>query len=246
MFSRECSITITLIALVACQSYRPPEKVSPRETLSSEQLELLRADSEVFAAVVHPLPEAGAAVDLYTRDSMRFDARPYGEPQLFRETAGGGRPYDAAKLFDRPDSAMMRRLTEARKRILAASGVHEGAGFFYPRCGGTLAPPPPPAPPGSTQTTSNRSARASGCPAVQETYLTVGIPVRGLSESLKKLNTRKGKPVDVSGDVWTVILDDHYAGPGGQSWFQHAWVLRRNPSTGQLAVAATILLAWAE
>ena len=241
MFPRQWYLSVALLGILACRS------LQPRGNLSPEQLALVRADSEVFAAVVHPQREAGGAATLYALDSVRFDARPYGEPQLFRESAGGGQGYDPGKLFDRPDSAMMSRLTENRRRILKMYGVPEGGAFFYPQCSGTLAPPPPPPAPGSPRPVgANRSGPRLGCPNVQETYLTVGVPVRGEPESLRKMNGPGGKRVDVSGDVWTVIVDEHYAGPSGQNWFQHAWVLRRNPSTGQLAVAATILLAWAE
>ena len=86
----------------------------------------------------------------------------------------------------------------------------------------------------------------TGCPAVIENYLTVGIPVRGelaLIQQIKRPNT---KPIDLSGEVWLAVVDKYYASPGGQNWFQSAYVLKRDPATRQLGVVTTILLSWAE
>jgi hypothetical protein len=240
MLRRTCWGIAVSVGVLACQTLRP------RSDLSPEQLALISADSEVFAAVVQPQLEAGARVYLYSRDSVRFDARPYGDSQEFRPSAGGGHEYDPGKLFDRPDWAMMILLTENRRKILKLHGVREGGAFSYPDCSGTLAPPPPPSTPGSPQPKVDPSGRRPGCPAAAEIYQTVGIPVRGFPEPLRKLNGSEGKPVDATGDVWTVIVDEHYAGPYGQNWFQRAWVLRRNPATGKLAVAGNIILAFLE
>jgi hypothetical protein len=35
-------------------------------------------------------------------------------------------------------------------------------------------------------------------------------------------------------------------GPGGQEWRQYAWLLRRDPQTGQLVLVEKFLLSWAE
>src|SRR3954470_7617102 len=129
------------VILFACRTL-------PRgEVLSPQDLALIRADSEVFAAVVHPQVEPGAKVQLFRYDSLRIDPRPYGDPQYFEETAGGSQGFDPSGLFTHPDSALMRRLVQSRSRILKSYGVPEGKGFYYPKCGGTLSPPPPPPPP---------------------------------------------------------------------------------------------------
>jgi hypothetical protein len=215
--------------------------------LSPQEAALIHADSEVFAAVVHPQIEPGAKVELYRYDSLHIDPRPYGAHQDFEEAAGGNQGFDPSGLFTRPDSAMMRRLAQHRSRILKSYGVAEGNGFDYPRCRGTLAPPPPPPPPGTPEPPKAIANRPwPGCPAVEQNYFTVGIPVRGEPESLRKFNTRAGLPTDVSGELWTVIVDTQYVAPGGQNRFQYAWVLRRNPATNQLALIEKILLAWEE
>jgi hypothetical protein len=51
---------------------------------------------------------------------------------------------------------------------------------------------------------------------------------------------------DLTGDLWTVVTNQHSVAPNGQTWFQHALVLRRDPATGQLRIAGTALLSWAE
>jgi hypothetical protein len=241
---RSAFILPGVVGLFACRTLQSGEILSPRE------LALIRADSEVFAAVVHPQVEVGAKVELYRYDSLRIDPRPYGAHQDFDEAAGGNQGFDPSGLFTRPDSATMRRLAQSRSRILKSYGVPEGMGFDYPRCGGTLAPPPPPPPsqPASTPQPAKAipSGPRRGCPAASENYLTVGIPVRGEPESLRKFNARAGLPTDVGGELWTVIVDEQYVGPSGQNRFQYAWLLRRNPATNQLALIEKILLSWAE
>lgn len=241
MPSRESAFGLILVAGLACQS------MPARESLSLEDAALTRADSEVFAAVIRPQLEPGVDSVLYGGASLRVDSRPYGEGVRFRDVAGGGTGLGSRELFQVPDSAMMRRLTANRKRILASNGLKEGSAFSYPKCGGTLAPPPPPPPSGSAQPTSaNRSSSRDGCPPTDENYVNVGVPVRGVPESLKKLQSPARKPVDITGDFWTVIVNDYHAGPSGQNWFQYAIVLRRDPQTARLRAAAKRLLSWAE
>lgn len=211
------------------------------ESLTAQQIELIRADSEVFAAVVRPEVEPGAKVQVFSNGKAAFDSWPFGDPQYFRETAGGGQGFEPSGLFDHPDTTMMKLLRQSRSRILKVLGAEEKTVFSYPNCGGTLAIEMPRAA-GSRPDSGPRP----GCPPTNETVITVGTPVRGQPASLRRFNERSGLPADLSGELWTVIADNHYAGPRGQNWFQSAWVFRRNASTGKLLLVTKILVAWAE
>ena len=65
---------------------------------------------------------------------------------------------------------------------------------------------------------------------------------KSLMEPLKKSGGRDnhGELVDVSGDVWTTLVDEYVAGPSGWSHTQHAWLFKRSRWTGRLDLAATI------
>lgn len=217
--------------------------VQTQEPPSAEQRAFIQADSEVFVAIARPHYEPGVDSVLYGGDSLEIDPRPWGEPKAFRDVAGGGTGLASKDLFFMPDSATWQRLTDVRKKILATIHRREGRGFSHPKCGGTLDVQPPPS--GSDSTTNRSDARA-GCPKAAGYYINVGIPVRGLPESFRKEGRPGRKPLDITGDVWTVVVNNHYVGPSGQNWFQHGVVLRRDPTTRQLRVAATVLLAWAE
>ena len=200
-----------------------------------DRLGLMRADSEVFAGVVRPRPLSADDSLVYGDPELEIDARPWGEPKGFAEVAGGGIGLASRDLFFLPDSALMPQLTDVRRRILAAQGRREGSKFSFPRCGGTLSISPPSASAGAP-------ASRPGCPSSNKRYLSVGVPYHGVPESLKKNRV----PIDSSGDVWTVVVNEHYAGPGGQNWFQNALLLKRDASTGNLRVVRRILLSWAE
>jgi hypothetical protein len=174
----------------------------------------------------------------YHREHFRFDSRPSKTPPEFLAAAGGSRGFDASAAFGRPDSVTLGIITNNRKQILKLVRVDEGGPFSYPECKGTLAPPPPPG--------SNRPSPDTACPKQDENYLTVAFPIRGQPEDLKKLPTPGGQAVELTGDVWTAIVDEAHAGRGGQNWFQHAWLFTRNASTGRLELARTIILAWVE
>jgi hypothetical protein len=214
-------------------SCRPP---SPKEYLSSQHAYVIRADSELFEAVVGAQLAAGGKNYPYRRPGLRFDSRPSGKTPDFLHAAGGSRGLAPATAYERPDSATLAAIARNRQQILKLAGVEEGGPFLYPRCGGTLVPPPAP----------NAADPRASCPKQGEHYLTVWFPIRGFPEALKKLRRPDGKPVELTGDIWTSIVDEAYAGPNGQNWFQHAWVFRRNASSGHLELADTILLAWVE
>src|SRR5438552_1788264 len=113
MLTRVRFLTFVLLAVLACQS------LGVRENLTPEQMSLIRADSEAFAAVVREEdkpPPAGQVVSPGSR--WWIDARPYGEAQEFPAVAGGstGAGGDSGSLFaPRPDTATMFRLIENRK-----------------------------------------------------------------------------------------------------------------------------------
>ena len=228
---------VGFFALAGCSAGIPRNTLD--QNLSAEQVPLIRADSEVFAALIHARVESGADTVL-VNPKAEIDSRPWGEGKRFHDVAGGGTGYGSPDLAYKPDSSTLALLAENRKKILRASGRREGKGFSYPRCGGTLAPPPPPPAPGDTS--ARRTDIHGGCPATDEGYVNVGIPLRGIPEGFKKAR----QPIEISGDVWTVVINNHYVGPGGQNWFQSAVVLRRDPASGQLRIAKTVLLSWAE
>jgi len=207
MLWRGSCLCLSLLAGMACRS------MPFRENLSAEDAALIRADSEVFAAIVLPKPEPGVEVSQYNQASLLVDSRPYGVAVGFHDVAGGSTGLRSSELFPIPDSAMMRRLTGSRKKLLAAIGLKEGGAFSYPKCGGTLAPPPPP---GSARPTSTcASGPRDGCPAAAETYINVGVPVRGIQESFTKPRFPGSKTLNLTGDLWTVVVNNHFATRGG-------------------------------
>jgi hypothetical protein len=52
--------------------------------------------------------------------------------------------------------------------------------------------------------------------------------------------------VALGGDVWTILVDEHSAGPQGWSWSQYAWLFKRGRWNGRLELAATILIGVVE
>jgi len=85
----------------------------------------------------------------------------------------------------------------------------------------------------------------AGCPKAPEYYLTVGLPIRGQPDGLRNVRDTRGRRVSLRGDVWTVLVDEHSAGPKGWSWSQYAWLFRRG-WRGRLDLASTILIGVVE
>jgi len=202
---------------------------------------LIRADAEVFAAVVEDLKAKRQSAKEKV-DTVWFDARPFGEPTIFHDVAGGGTGMGDSTLFRLPDTAVFQAITRSRREILSRMLIGEGRAFSYPKCGGMLRPPEPPQP----GTIQPAAGHPSDCPPRSQQYLNVGFPVRGVPEKLKKAPPPKGKSVDWTGDLWTVVVNIHGVGPSGQGWFQYAYVLKRNPGSRSLELLTTILLSWAE
>jgi hypothetical protein len=241
--------TSCLLASAACRS-APTRGETPlpagRVATHDEELTLIRADSELFAAVVRAQLEGGD--DYPTRlERFRYDARPYGTPSGYPEIFAGVQGIDPTLSFARAGESAMGQLIDNRKQILDMSGVRAGGPFTYAQCAGVRVPVPPP-PRGSTS--AARSKRVtdvhSGCPKSPEYYLTVGLPIRGQPEGLRNARDTRGRRVDLRGDVWIALVDEHSAGPQGWSWSQYAWVFRRGRWNGRLDLAATILIGVVE
>jgi hypothetical protein len=107
-------------------------------------------------------------------------------------------------------------------------------------------PSPPPPPPGSPKPARPSPDIHAGCPRREQDYLTVSLPVRGKPKALNDRPNGSGRPVSLTGEVWTVVVEEASAGPGGSTWSQHVWLFTRNPSNGRLQLADTILLGIVE
>jgi hypothetical protein len=230
-----------VIGSFACRSF-PAPNLSEQEYRSAQQVVLIRADSEVFDAVVRG-QLAGTEKDYpFHLDGLRFDSRPAGPAAPFQILTTAAYGVDSALRVQLPDSATLDRITRNRKQILNAAGVEEGGHSRYTNCAGVLVPPPPP-PKGSPPSASTgRRDLLAKCPRHPDHYLTVGLPVRGQPDALKESPNAKGRRARLSGEVWTVVVEQNSASPSGRMWTQHAWLLTRNPSSGRLELADTFLL----
>lgn len=227
----------------ACRSLRAPEVPSRPVASPAAELTLIRADSELFAAVVRAQTSGKDDEYPYRLDHLRYDPRPYGSPSGYPETFAGVQGIDPTLSFARARQQVIDRITENRKRILGESGVPDGGPVSYSQCAGADVPPPPPPRRGS------RSARRSkprdvhaGCPRTPEYYLTVGLPVRGQPPGLRNTRSSRGRVARLNGEVWTVLVDEHYTGPNGWSWAEYAWLFERHRS-GRLELASTVPIA---
>lgn len=236
-----------LVAGASCRSL-PPREGSPiredpkgREASPMEELTLIRADSEVFSAVVRA--QLAGTGDEYPHplDRVRYDSRPYGTASGYPEIFAGVQGIDPTLSFGRASEAAIEQLTDHRRQILQMNDVPEGRPFSYSQCAGAGVPVPPP-PHGSTSASRSKGRDVhAGCPKMPEYYLTVGLPVRGQPDGLKNARDLHGDRVSLRGEVWTILVDEHSAGPAGWRWSQYAWLFRRNRS-GQLVLANTILI----
>ena len=236
-----------LIASVSCRSL-PTRKESPsaRRASPEEEVTLIRADSELFAAVVRVQLAGGDDDYPYHLERLRYDSRPYGTPSGYPEVFAGVQGIDPTLSFARAGESAMDQLMDNRKQILQMGGVPAGGPVSYPQCAGVRVPPPPP-PRGSTSAArSKRAGVHAGCPRTPEYYLTVGLPVRGQPEGLKNARDTRGRRVALGGDLWTILVDEHSAGPRGWSWSQYAWLFKRGRWNGRLELAATILIGVVE
>jgi hypothetical protein len=236
-----------LVASVSCRSL-PPRKESPsaRRAAPEEEITLIRADSELFAAVVRAQLAGGDDDYPYHLERLRYDSRPYGTPSGYPEVFAGVQGIDPTLSFARAGESAMDQLIDNRKQILEMSGVPAGGPASYPQCAGARAPQPPPPRRSTSAARSKTTDMHAGCPRTREVYLTVGLPIRGQPEGLKNARDTRGRRVALRGDVWTILVDVHSAGPQGWSWSQYAWLFKRGRWNGRLELAATILISVVE
>jgi len=192
----------------------------------------------VFAAVVRAQLDAGTDEYPFHIDELRYDPRPYGTRTGYPDMGAGVQGAAPELYFGRAEKTAIDQIAENRKAILNVRGVPEGSPFNYPQCAGVRVPQPPPSRRGTAR--SRPVNVHAGCPKKRESYVTVGLPLRGQPEGLKKIRDSHGEYVDLGGDVWTTLVDEYFAGPNGWSHTQHAWLFKRSRWSGRLDLAATI------
>jgi hypothetical protein len=238
-----------LIVSTGCRSVPAPEPHGPspgRQASPEEELSLIRADSELFTAVVRAQLAGKDNEYPYHLDRLRYDSRPYGTRSGYPEVFAGVQGIDPTLTFAHAGQSAIGDLIENRKRILELNGIKVGDALSYPQCAGARVPLPPPVTGSKSSARAKRADVHAGCPKTTEYYLTVGLPIRGQPAGLKTIRDSRGQLVTLSGDVWTVLVDEHSAGPRGWSWSQYAWLFRRSRWSGQLDLGATILIGVVE
>ena len=239
------AVAASALALNACKSAPAPVEPRPipslpnRRATHEEEITLIRADSELFAAVVRAQLRSGSDGYPLHIDELRYDPRPYGSRNGYPELGAGVQGAAPELSFPRAGQDAIKEIAENRRRILDAHNIPEGTPFFYPQCAGINVPrPPPPRRGTSKKGTTNVHG---GCPKQMESYVTVGLPLRGQPEGLRQVRDTRGRLVDEGDDAWTTLVDEYVAGPTGWSHRQYAWIFKRSRWTGRLDLAATIL-----
>ena len=239
-----------LVAIAGCASAPAPkprpvqdDPTVPRIASPEEELTMIRADSEVFAAVVRAQLAGGDEDYPNHLEALRYDPRPYGTPSGYPEVFAGVQGIDPTLSFARAGESAMQQLIDNRKQILKSSDVPAGRSVSYSQCAGVGVPTPPPPRGSSSAARSKRADVHAGCPKTPEYYLTVGLPIRGQPDGLKNSRDTQGRRVSLRGDVWTALVDQYSAGPKGWSRSQYAWLFKRGRGNGPLELAATILIA---
>jgi hypothetical protein len=215
-----------------------------RRASREEELTLLKADSEIFAAVVRAQLEGEDGAYPGHLERFRYDARPYGTDTGYPEVFTGVQGIDPTLTFARAGQDAIDDLIDNRKQILEASAVGVGGPLVYSQCAGASVPIPPPV--RGSATRARRADVHAGCPKQPEYYLTVGLPIRGQPEGLRNARDTRGHRVDLRGDVWTVLVTEFSAAPRGWSRAQYAWVFRRGRWNHRLELANTILIGVTE
>ena len=214
---------VMLLVLATAQSCGGP---------SSAERAVLAADAEVFETVIRSELSPDPADSAASLRVMRVDSRPVTDNAELTSSSTRQTGFDLDKVSDSLSDAGVARIADQRKAILSDLHVEEGSPFAYPGCGGSRSH-------GSTELSF------TACPREWRRYITVGIPYRGTAAVIDKLRTQSAPP-DSSAELWTVLVAENSVGPGGQEWRQYAWLLRRDPVTGQLALVEKFLLSWAE
>jgi len=243
-----CALTAMACALglPACKSSpspvvepRPVPSLPNRRATHEEEMTLIRADSELFAAVVRAQLRAGSDGYPLHIDELRYDPRPYGSRDGYPELGAGVQGAAPELSFPRASKDAIDEIADNRRRILDQYNIPEGTPFNYPQCGGVNVPRPPPVRRASPRSgTTNVHA---GCPKQMESYVTVGLPLRGEPEGLKRIRDTRGRLIDAGDDAWTTLVEENVAGPTGWSRRQYAWIFKRSRWTGRLDLAATIM-----
>ena len=120
-----------LLASAACHSTRAPAETPlpiDRPATHEEVLTLIRADSEIFAAVVSAQLAGGDGEDDYPRhlERLLYDPRPYGTRSGYPEVFSGVKGIDPTLSFARIGKSGMEDLVDKRAQILKKSGVRYG------------------------------------------------------------------------------------------------------------------------
>jgi guanyl-specific ribonuclease Sa len=183
----------------------------------------------VFESVIRSEQSPDPADSAASLRVMRVDSRPVTDNDPLTPTPRQT-GFDLDKASDSLSDASIARIAAQRKAVLGDLHVEEGGPFAYPGCGGSH---------GSTELSF------AACPRDWRRYITVGIPYRGTAAVIDKLRTLSPAP-DSTAELWTVLVAENSVGPGGQEWRQYAWLLRRDPATGRLALVEKFLLSWAE
>src|ERR1051325_2323611 len=189
-------VFLALVAPVACKSApadvetRPTPVLPKRPATHEEEVTLIRADSELFAAVVRAQLRAGSDGYPLHIDELRYDPRPYGSRNGYPELGAGVQGAAPELSFPRASEEAISEVSENGGRILQDHNMPEGTPFFYPQCAGINVPRPPP-PRRSTSRGGTTNVHA-GCPKQPESYVTVGLPLRGQPEGLKKVRDTRG------------------------------------------------------
>jgi hypothetical protein len=232
-----------LIAIASCRSAQPRQVPSSgRQATPEEEITLIRADSEVFAAVIRAQLDGGSDDYPYRLERLRYDPRPYGTRTGYPEVFAGVQGIDPTLSFARAGEPAIDRLIDNRKQILQASGAPMGVAVSYSQCAGVRVPPPPPPRVSKSSARSKHADVHAGCPKAPEYYLSVGLPIRGQPEGLRNNRDTRGRRVSLGDDAWTVLVDERSVGPQGWRWSQYAWLFKRGRWNGRLDLAATILI----
>jgi hypothetical protein len=228
----------------ACRSaprVESPVGPSHKATPTEEEM-LVVADSELFDAVVKAQLAANGDTYPFRLEDPRYDVRPYGTATGYPEFSAGVQGAAPDLAFGKARQSVINHIVAVRRRILRANGIREGVAITYPQCAGVRAPNPPPAR-GSSRIRSRTVDVHAGCPKKLETYITVGLPVRGQPQGLREVRDTRGHIVDLRGDVWMAQVDQRSIGPEGWRLTQHAWLFRRDSEQSPLALASTIQIA---
>jgi len=199
---------------------------------SDDRRALMRVDAEAFEIVVRSQLSDTASVPA---GFLSVDPRPGADEEIL---AGARAPAPVLELPQSSDSvpaSAIDGITERRDDILKSLHIERGGSVSYPQCGGA-----------SRVNDSVDIGRRPECPRELRRHMTVGLPYPGTAPILAKARRPESPLPDSSAELWTVLVTETNVGPSGQQWRQYAWLFKRDPGDGRLAVAEKFLLSWAE